>query len=271
MANRSYISIADIKDSLGITSSTDDILLRKIAEAGTTLIERYTDRKFHVERATRYFTGANRLWVTDVLSVSTMKLDEDANASFEATLTTSDYVLFPLNEYPKTCIEPTEYGDYGTFAFGVKRGVEIVGEWGYGDGETASATSLQSKLSTASINSTATSIGVVSDNLAAGQTWLMDSEQIYANYITGSTARVVRGVNGTTAAIHQPSADINVYQYPSDIWQACLNLAVEEYQQREKKGITSERLGDYSYTLDKGAVNSILQDSIPVFYRRLRF
>lgn len=271
MANRSYVTVNDIKDSLGITSSTDDVLLRRIAEAGTTLIERFTDRCFQVQRATRYFTGANRLWVTDLLSVSTLKLDEAATGSFDSTLTTSDYVLFPLNEFPKTRIEVSDYGDYGAFATGVTRGVEIVGEWGYGDGETASSVRLESKLSTASISATATSLGVVSDNLAAGQTWLVDSEQMYAKFITGSTARVERAVNGTTAAIHQPSADISVYQYPSDIWQACLNLTVEEYQQRSKKGIQSERIGDYSYSLDKAAIESILEDSVPKYYRRMRF
>jgi len=270
MANRSYITVDDVKNSLGITSSTDDTLLRKIAEAGTTLIERHIDRKFNVEHATKYFSGANRLWVNDLLSVSTIKLDEDANASFEATLTTSDYVLFPFNEYPKTYLETTEYGDYGGFATGVKKGVEIVGEWGYGDGESASSYTKEST-TTASIGATATTINVVSTNLSMGQTWLIDSEQIYAKFITGSTARVERAVNGTTGAAHAASSDINVYQYPSDIWEACLNLAVEEYQNRDKKGIQSETIGDYRYQMDKGAVKTILEDSIPSFYRRMRF
>lgn len=270
MANRAYCTIQDVKDSLGITSSTDDVLLRKIAEAGTSLVERYTGRRFNIEHETRYFRGANRLWIDDLLIASTIKLDEDENGTFEVTLTTSDFVLFPLNDYPKTYIETTRYGDYGTFANGVKRGVEIVGEWGYGDGETASSFSVQSKLSTVSITAAVSTLNVVSDNLAAGQTWLLDSEQIYTKFITGSTARVERAVNGTSATSHAASADINVYQYPSDIWQACLNLAVEEYQQRSKKGITSEGIGDYRYSLDKDAVESILEDSIPPQYKRVR-
>ena len=270
MANRSYVNIEDIKSSLGITVSTDDILLRKIAEAGTTLIERWTDRRFHVEHATRNFSGANRLWMTDLLSVSTIKLDEDADASFEATLTTSDYILFPLNVFPKTYIETTEHGNYGGFATGTKKGVEIVGEWGYGDGESASSY-IKESTTTASFGATATTINMVSSNLAAGQTWLVDNEQMYVKFITASIARVERGMNGTSATSHVASSDISVYQYPGDIWQACLNLAVEEYQNRAKKGLTSEGIGDYRYTIDKGAVKSILEDSVPDFYRRLRF
>ncbi len=270
MANRSYVAVNDIKDTLGITASTSDTLLRKIAENGTSLVEKYTGRRFNVEHRTKYFTGANRLWVDDLLSVSTIKLDEDANASFEATLTTSDYVLFPLNDYPKTYIEVTDYGDYGTFAHGVRKGVEIVGEWGFGDGESSSSY-IQESTITASIGATATTINMVSTNLSMGQTWLIDSEQIYTKFITGSTARVDRAVNGTTGATHAASSDINVYQYPSDIWGACLNLAVEEYQHRDKKGITSEGLGDYRYSLDKNAINSILEDSVPPSYRKMRF
>jgi len=269
MANRAYATVDDLKNTLGITSSTDDVLMRKIAEAGTSLIENYTHRKFSVEYATKYFTGANRLWVGDLLSISTIKLDEDANASFEATLTTSDYVLFPLNEYPKTYLEVTEYGNYGTFANGVKKGVEIVGEWGYGDGESSSSYIAESK-TTASLGATATTISVVSTNLAMGQTWLIDSEQVYVKFITGSTARVERGINGTSATAHVASSDIYTYQYPSDIWNACLNLAVTEYQNKDKKGLTSEGLGDYRYTVDNSAINSILADTIPSSYRRMR-
>ena len=135
--DRSYVSVQDIKDTLGITASSDDVLLRKIGEASTKMVENFTGRKFNVEHGTKYFAGADRIWFSpDLLSVSTVKLDEDANASFEATLTTSDYVLFPLNEYPKSYMEVADTSDYGTFAYGVKKGVEITGEWGYGDGES---------------------------------------------------------------------------------------------------------------------------------------
>lgn len=271
MANRAYVTVQDIKDSLGITSSADDTLLRKIAEAGTKLVESYTGRKFNVELATKYYAGANRLWVNDLLSVSTLKLDEDANASFEATLTISDYVLFPLNDYPKTYIEVTGYGDYGTFANGVKRGVEIVGEWGYGDGESSSAYNLTGKTVSATPVSASNITVAATADLAVGQTWLIDNEQYYITAQAGSIFGVIPAINGTSATTHVASSDIYAFGYPSDIWSACLNLAVAEYQNRDKKGLVSERLGDYSYSLDKSAVNSILADSIPSGYRKMRF
>lgn len=269
--DRSYVSVQDIKDTLGITASSDDVLLRKIGEASTKMVENFTGRKFNIEHSTKYFTGANRIWFSpDLLSASTIKLDEDANASFEATLTTSDYILFPFNDYPKTYMEVADTSDYGTFAYGVKKGVEITGEWGYGDGESASSYFAESTI-TASTASGATAINMVSTNLAAGQTWLIDSEQMYVKYISGSTASVVCGINGSSKEAHAASSTIYVYQYPADIWKACLNLVVAEYQNRDKKGIASESIGDYKYTLNKSTITTILDDSIPTYYRKVKF
>ncbi len=272
MANRSYSSLTELKGSLGITSSTDDKVMLSALEGATLEIEKYCQRKFNVEYATKYYAGANRLWVNDLLTVSTLKTDTDGNASFETVYTTSDYVLFPLNEYPKTYIEPSDNSDYGAFTSG-KKGVEIVGFWGYGDGESETPYTNQSTI-TASTASGATTINVVSTNLAIGQTWLIDNEQFYVKDLTTSVATVVPGLNGTSKDAHYASSVIYVYDYPADIKQACLNLATALYQNRTKQGLQSERIGDYSYTmsgtsLNKGMIESILSDSI-FSYRRMK-
>jgi hypothetical protein len=272
MANRCYSNLNDIKTSLGISSSTDDKVMLNALEGATLEIEKYTGRKFNVEYATKYFSGANRLWVNDLLTVSTLKTDTDGNASFETVYTTSDYVLFPLNEYPKTYIEPSDNSDYGSFTSG-KKGVEIVGFWGYGDGESATSYTNQSTI-TASTASGATTINVVSTNLATGQTWLIDSEQFYVKDLTASIASVICGLNGTSKDAHSASSVIYVYDFPADIKQACLNLATALYQNRAKQGLQSESIGDYSYTLAgtslrKGVINSILDDSI-LSYRKAK-
>jgi len=273
MANRSYVSLTELKDSLGITSSTDDKVLLNAIQGATLEIEKYCGRKFSVEHATRYFEGDNRLWIGEILSVSTLKLDEDGNASFETVATTSDYNLLPFNSFPKTYIEIADTSELGTFAKGVKKGVEIVGEWGYGDGESASSFTAQSTM-TASTASGATTINVVSTNLAAGQTWLIDSEQMYVKDLSASVASVICGLNGTSKDAHSASSVIYVYDYPSDIKQACLNLSTALYNNRTKQGLQSESIGDYSYvmagtTLRKNVVESILDDTIHT-YKKVR-
>ncbi len=140
-----YASIADLKGILGVTSTTDDTVMRKMLEAASRSIDRYTNRFFHTLTETKYFDGAKTLWIPDLLSITTLKTDEDGDGTFENTFQVAtipvDYLLYgaggddALNLYPRIRIEINPDGDYGSFASGVKKGVEIAGLWGYGDGQ----------------------------------------------------------------------------------------------------------------------------------------
>jgi len=267
-----YASIADIKEVLGITGTTDDTMLRKMCEAASRSIDRYTDRFFHVLHETRYFDGASPLWIPDLLSIdaSGFKTDADGDGVFENTFAVTDYFPYPLDRYPKTKIVINPYGDYGSFASGVRKGVQIAGAWGYGDGISATPYVIDTT-TTESIDAVETEIDVTAvTNLSPGQIILIESEQMYIYSISTLTLTVERGVNGTTAATHEPSGkDIYIYQYPADIRQACIDTASAFYLNKGRQGITSEKLGDYSYTISKEVLYSILQDSIRS-YRRVK-
>ena len=276
-----YATIGDIKDILGITATTDDTALRKIAEAASRSIDQYCNRYFYTQSATRYFDGAVKLWLPDLLSITTLKTDEDGNATFENTLAATDYLLYghgiedSLNTLPYTRLEISENSDYSSFASGIRKGVEIVGVWGYGDG--ISATPYISDTTTnEALDASETAVDVTSaTNLSAGQVILVESEQMYISSISSTTLTVERGVNGTTAATHDTGKTISIYQYPADIRQACIDLSVALYQNRAKQGLQSEHIGDYSYTIagtsaGKSMVNQILDNSISA-YKRMRF
>jgi hypothetical protein len=269
-----YASVSDLKTALGITSTTDDVIMRKILDAASRMIDIYTSRFFYCKTQTRYFAGAgSRLWVDDLLSINTsgLKTDEDGDATFENTFATTDYILKPLNTYPKTHIEISDDSDYSGFANGIKKGVEIAGLWGYGDGISATPYIVDTTLATTISSASTTAVVVTAvTNLSAGQTILMDTEQmfIYSIDTTTKTLTVERGVNGTTAAAsHTAGISLYIYQYPYDVWQACINLASAIYQNRAKQGIQTERLGDYAYTLTREAVNAILSDTISGYRR----
>lgn len=267
-----YASIADLKTALGVTSTTDDVVMRKIIDAASRIIDIYTGRFFYVQSATKYYDGvSSRLWVDDLLSVTTFKTDEDGDATYENTLTlTTDYLLYPHNTYPKTYVELGNSPTY-SFAGGIKKGIQIIGMWGYGDGISAtpyiSDTTTNDDLTAGETDITVTAV----TNLSAGQTILIESEQYFIYSISGLILTVEPGVNGTTQAAHATGKTIYIYQYPLDIWQTCLNLASAIYQNRSKQGIQSERLGDYSYslTLIKNQVQDILNPIISG-YRKVR-
>ncbi len=281
----SYASLTELKNILGVTSTTDDVMMRKILEAASRSIESYCNRVFYSVTSTKYFNGAVTLWIPDLLSVTTLKTDEDGDGTFENTFDgtagTGDYIKYgtgledSLNTFPYTRLEINPNGDYGSFASGVKRGVEIAGVWGYGDG--TSATPYVTDTTTAeAISAGETAIDVTSaTNLSAGMTILVESEQMYITSISTNTITVEKGVNGTTDAAHDTAKTIYYYRYPRDIMQACLDLSGALYEMRNKnKGLQSERVGDYSWTiagtsLGKSMVESILESVRG--YKRMRF
>jgi hypothetical protein len=269
-----YANIADLKSSLGVTSTTDDTIMRKNIDAASRMIDRYCGRRFYVTSETKYFDGRTPLWIPDLLAVTTLKTDDDGDATFENTFATTDYLLYgpgeedALNRYPRIRIELSTDSDYGSFGAG-KKSVEIVGTWGYGDGISATPYLIDTTTNEAL---DASEVGVdvtAATNLSAGQTILIESEQMFIESITTTTLTVIRGVNGTTAATHDTAKAIYIYQYPFDVWECCLALSSAIYQNRNKQGIQSERLGDYSYSLSKEQVKSICNDYV-LNYRIIR-
>ncbi len=273
----SYATLTELKAILGVSSTTDDIPMRKIIEAASRAIESYCNRRFYCTSETKYFDGAITLWIPDLLSINSsgLKTDEDSDGTFENTFATTDYFLYgggledSLNLYPRTRIEINPNGDYSSFANGVKKGVEIAGTWGYGDGTSATpyvVTAITGAVTTTDgLTLTLSADGVIE----VGHTILCESEQMYVTALGTLSATVERGVNGSTAAIHTAHA-LSYYRYPRDIYQACVDLSVALYQNRGKRGIQSERLGDYAYTMSREMMNSILEDNIRS-YKRMRF
>ena len=274
-----YSSIADVKGVLGITATTDDVMLRKIVEAASRSIDNYCNRIFVTQTATKYFNGSTILWLPDLLSITTLKTDEGNDGTYENTYAATDYYLYgvgaedTLNTFPKIRLEVNPEGNYSGFAPSYKHGVEIVGIWGYGDGISATPY-ISDTTTTEALDAGESAIDVTSvTNLSAGQLILIGSEQYYIYSIATLTLTVEAGVNGTTKATHSSGATISIYQYPSDIRQACIDLSVALYQNRSKQGLQSERLGDYSYvlagtSLGKSMVESILESIRP--YKRMR-
>ncbi len=279
-----YCTVSDLKGVLGITSTTDDTVMRKMLESASRSIESFCNRRFYVTSETKYFDGARTLWLPDLLSINTSGLttDEDGDGTFENTLATTDYIKYghgledSLNTLPTTRLEISQDSNYGSFASGVKKGVQVAGVWGYGDGVSAtpytdSTTTLDGTLTT---TTTAVAVHSITPH-SQGQTILVETEQMYVESIATTVMTVVRGVNGTTKATHADNIATYIYQYPADIRQACIDLGVALYEMRNKnKGLQSERVGDYAWvaagtSLGKSMIESILENIKG--YKRMRF
>ena len=135
----SYALLSEFKQAVGITDNTDDGALQSVLDATDTLIDLYCDRKtgFGTATETRYYTAEDYEYVLtdDLVSVTTLQTDDDANGTYETTWTSgTDYVLAPrnvaLDGFPYTEID-TSVTWPRNFPKDVYLGVKVVGVFGF--------------------------------------------------------------------------------------------------------------------------------------------
>ena len=98
----SYATLAQFKAAVGITDTTDDSALQNVLDATDTLIDLHCDRKtgFGTASETRYYTpeAFNYVLVDDLVSVTTLQTDDNADGTYETTWSSAtDYKLAPIN------------------------------------------------------------------------------------------------------------------------------------------------------------------------------
>jgi hypothetical protein len=201
-------------------------------------------RFFYVTTDSRTYEYSNDIAIDDLLSLSTV----NGNPESEYT-----YTLYPINETRKTSIVFESMED------DVTDGIVLGGQYGYSD-DTTVLVALQSfetglgtenqVTMTCDANSTIIPLSLA-DNLSAGVTILVESEQMFVRDVDVGTEliTVYRGQNGTTAVSHS-SALVNVYQYPPAIKQESVRRTVQLFRHISSAGIISERLGDHNYSLE---------------------
>lgn len=134
-----YTTLTIIKAYLGITDTDDDTDLEGAVEAASRHIDQVCGRWFYARTAeTRYCTAeySRVLSVDDLLTLTTLQTDEDGDGTYEITWAATDYNLVPYTATQQTPPKPyteIETSDSGLYAFprGIRRGVKIVGDWGY--------------------------------------------------------------------------------------------------------------------------------------------
>lgn len=206
----------------GVTTSNalDADYLRTIEEVSAEF-EGATGRSFQAVTATRYYDAPkrtpNQLWLTDdLLSITTLKVDQDNNGTWEKTLVAdTDYWLHPDNSTPKYRIDLNPNGVIAEWPQGRRR-IQIVGQFGYSNETEATGQTVQN---TTQIAAGATSLTVTSTaGISTGETLVIETEQLYVSAIASPTAlTVLRGQNGTTDAAHLTGVAIYRRRYPRDI------------------------------------------------------
>lgn len=142
-----YCTLAEVKAAARISDATDDALLESAVEAASRRIDGFTGRFFYqtTNTVSLYLTDTNIitpisyntyvLSTPDLVSVTTLKTDDDGDGTFETTWSASDYRLEPTTR----ALQNRPYDK--AVAIGAKTfpvivdppmpGIQINGVWGW--------------------------------------------------------------------------------------------------------------------------------------------
>lgn len=178
--------------------------------------------------------GTNALLLKDDLQTVSAFTVAPATAGVGVSpVVTTDYFLSNVMGYtgpPWRQLLLHGRGSPTSFAVGY-RTVSVAGTWGHSNVTIPNATTLASGFSA---STTATSFTTsATPTLSPGMTLLVGSEQMYLRTLVGTTATVVRGVNGSTAAFQGDGSAIAVYQYDGRVRDVALRLFMRRWKARD--------------------------------------
>lgn len=185
---------------------------------------------------TNYYDGdgTNALLLRDDLqSISAFTVASTTGAAGVTPVVSTDYFLSNVIGYtgpPWRQLLLHGQGSPTSFASGY-RTVLVTGTWGHSNVTAPTGTTVASGLS---VGTTATSFTTsASPTISPGNTLLIESEQVYVTALSGTTATIVRGVNGTTAATHADASAIAKYVYDGRVKDVALRLFMRRWKARD--------------------------------------
>lgn len=221
----------------GQTLDTTDLTeIEKMSETAARRIDHYTKRHFYPLTETRYFNGngCDTLRIPDLISATSIKLDENYDGVYEYTMVATDYWLERefadnVDAPPFDLLRLNQYTGTRRSFLGLRRLIQIIGSWGY------SAT-VERQAQTATMADATTTVMTTSaaGSICVGQTYLIESEQVYVAAGTASPWTVTRGMNGTTGVAHA-AKPMDLYVYEPAVRDAAL-MTVGRMWKRKDSG-----------------------------------
>lgn len=139
-----YVTAEEIKmempDTIALTTTTYDPVLRRMAEQATDWVDRMCRRTFWPRQRTVLLStlllGADELWIPDCLSITSVSVSDDDGQTY-ADLVPTDYLRYggrrmELNETPYRKLVMSVNGDYGLWYAG-ENAAKVIGLFGWHD------------------------------------------------------------------------------------------------------------------------------------------
>lgn len=140
-----YTTVADLKAYLGISVSSDDILLTSLIARAQAAIDAYCSRTFEASTdTTRYYTvgvdtdGDMLHLDRDCAAITTVKTNADATSPTTLTAAT-DYITHPRSDTPYYAIQLLGSSNYSwTYTNNPENGITVTGKFAYSTSAPAS-------------------------------------------------------------------------------------------------------------------------------------
>lgn len=177
--------------------------------------------------------SADILLRDDLLTLTTLGVATQLGGTPTTLVVDTDYILINSDGYtgpPWRKLRRHAAGSPLSFGTGYRL-VSVLGVWGYQDVTIPSTTTMASGFAASTTATTFTTSA--SPTIQPGHTLLVGTEQMYVRSVVTTTATVVRGANGTTAAVHPDGSAIAVYTYPGGVHDVCLRLFMRRWKARD--------------------------------------
>lgn len=264
--SHTYASLAEFHDfrrdsgSQSTANTYNDARIVDILESVSRRIDAWCDRGygFGPVTATRRYRpdgvecldlGADLLTLT-----SATKTNLDGTGS-TVLVADTDFYREPLNDTQKRALRAL----FGTFGSGW---LDIVGVWGWQNVTVASSITVSSGLSS---GTTATTFTASASGLSAGQSLLIESERVLVSSAVGTAITIVRAQHGSTAATHANASAIAVYDYPSEVKDTCLRLALRRWKARDAGADGLDSGSDFTGVAPREGEDTILRRGVGAF------
>lgn len=204
--------------------------------------------------------GTNLLLLSDDLQSASAFTVAAATASTPVSpVVTTDYFLSNVEGYTgPPWRQVILHGRGAPTIFGPGfRTISITGTWGYSNVTLPTGTTVASGLAADATATTFTTSA--SPALSPGMTLLIGTEQLYLYALSGITATVVRGVNGTTAAVHADASTIARYSYDSRVVETAKALFVRRWKSRDAGADGSDGGGQVPGVMPRESEDTIIR------------
>lgn len=134
-----YCTLADVKASLRITDTIDDLLIENSIEAASRMIDQYCNRNFYSGSAgeVRYYkaTDGYNTWIDDCQTITQLRTAATDPVVFDTTWAASDYQVTPRNRWANGAYYPITgliaVDNYLFPVWGDSALVEVTGTFGW--------------------------------------------------------------------------------------------------------------------------------------------